>query len=205
MKIKVTLGTMQNASKLVSIAESISCDVDLCYGRYIVDAKSMLGVLSLPDFAYGELQIPVETEEEKRRILEKLAEAGLLYEKKRRRNNVKEAANDIETTVEFYRRLGFEVALQTVNEEANEKVAFLKLNNLVIETYENKAAKMESGAIDHVAIDVKDIEKVYELINQADLNTTRDIIHFLPFWENGVRFFTIEGPNKEKIEFSQYL
>ena len=84
MKIKVTLGTMQNASKLVSIAESISCDVDLCYGRYIVDA-------SLPDFAYGELQIPVETEEEKRRILEKLAEAGLLYEKKRRRNNVKEA------------------------------------------------------------------------------------------------------------------
>ena len=33
----------------------------LCYGRYIVDAKSMLGVLSLPDFAYGELQIPVES------------------------------------------------------------------------------------------------------------------------------------------------
>ncbi len=29
--------------------------------------------------------------------------------------------NDIETTVEFYRRLGFEVALQTVNEEANEE------------------------------------------------------------------------------------
>ncbi len=113
--------------------------------------------------------------------------------------------NDIETTIEFYGKLGFEVALQTVNEEANEKVAFLKLNNLVIETYENKAAKMESGAIDHVAIDVKDIEKVYELIAQADLNTTRDIIHFLPFWENGVRFFTIEGPNKEKIEFSQYL
>ena len=113
--------------------------------------------------------------------------------------------NDIEATIEFYGKLGFEVALQTVNEEANEKVAFLKLNNLVIETYENKAAKMESGAIDHVAIDVKDIEKVYELITQADLNTTRDTIHFLPFWENGVRFFTIEGPNKEKIEFSQYL
>lgn len=113
--------------------------------------------------------------------------------------------NDIEATIEFYGKLGFEVALQTVNEEANEKVAFLKLNNLVIETYENKAAKMESGAIDHVAVDVKDIEKVYELINHAGLNTTRDTIHFLPFWENGVRFFTIEGPNKEKIEFSQYL
>ena len=81
MKIKVILGTMQNASKLVSIAGSIAYDVDLCYGRYIVDAKSMLGVLSLPDFAYGEVQIPVETEAEKRQILEKLDEAGLLYEK----------------------------------------------------------------------------------------------------------------------------
>ena len=82
MKIKVILGTMQNASKLVSIAGSIAYDVDLCYGRYIVDAKSMLGVLSLPGFAYGELQIPVESEVEKKQILEKLDEAGLLYEKK---------------------------------------------------------------------------------------------------------------------------
>ena len=113
--------------------------------------------------------------------------------------------NDIEATIEFYGKLGFEVALQTVNEEANEKVAFLKLNNLVIETYENKAAKMESGAIDHVAIDVKDIEETYKEVCAMDLNTTNDEIHFLPFWDNGVRFFTIEGPNKEKIEFSQYL
>ena len=96
--------------------------------------------------------------------------------------------NDIEKTIEFYQKLGFEIALRTVNEEANEKVAFLKQETLVIETYENKAARMESGAIDHVAI-----------------NTTNDEIHFLPFWENGVKFFTIEGPNKEKIEFSQYL
>ena len=91
MKIKVILGTMQNASKLVSIAGSIAYDVDLCYGRYIVDAKSMLGVLSLPDFAYGELQIPVETEEEKRRILEKLLKPGCYMRKSRRKNNVKGA------------------------------------------------------------------------------------------------------------------
>ncbi len=113
--------------------------------------------------------------------------------------------NDIENTIEFYQKLGFEIAFQTVNEEANEKVAFLKLHTLVIETYENKAAVMQSGAIDHIAIDVKDIEKVYAMINQAGLNSTQDTVHFLPFWENGVKFFTIEGPNKEKVEFSQYL
>lgn len=113
--------------------------------------------------------------------------------------------NDIEKTIEFYQKLGFEIAFQTVNEEANEKVVFLKLHTLVIETYENKAAVMQSGAIDHIAIDVKDIEKVYAMNNQAGLNSTQDTVHFLPFWENGVKFFTIEGPNKEKVEFSQYL
>ena len=113
--------------------------------------------------------------------------------------------NDIEKTISFYETLGFEIALRTVNEAADEKVAFLKLGNLVIETYENKEATLVSGAIDHIALDVKDIEKVYEMINAAELNTTNDTVHFLPFWENGVRFFTIEGPNKEKVEFSQYL
>lgn len=113
--------------------------------------------------------------------------------------------NDIEESIRFYETLGFEAAFRTVNTQANEKVAFLKLSSLVIETYENKAAKMQAGAIDHVAIDVKNIEAVYECINEAGLNTTNDTIHYLPFWENGVRFFTIEGPNKEKVEFSQYL
>ena len=34
---------------------------------------------------------------------------------------------------------------------------------------------------------------------------TNDIVHFFPSGENGVKFFTIERPNKEKVEFSQYL
>ena len=42
--------------------------------------------------------------------------------------------NDIEDTIRFYEMLGFEVAFRTVNTQANEKVAFLKLSSLVIET-----------------------------------------------------------------------
>lgn len=88
--------------------------------------------------------------------------------------------NDIEKTIAFYQKLGFEIALQTVNEEADEKVAFLELETLVIETYENKAAKMESGAIDHVAINVKDIEEVYRYIEAEKMNTTKDIVKRVP-------------------------
>jgi hypothetical protein len=30
-------------------------------------------------------------------------------------------------------------------------------------------------------------------------------IQLLPFWEQGVKFFTVLGPNEERVEFSQYL
>lgn len=113
--------------------------------------------------------------------------------------------NDIGATIAFYEKLGFSVALRTVNEEANEQVAFLQLGNLMIETYENRQASMTSGAVDHVAIDVKDIEAALEFINKNGLNNLNDTIHYLPFWENGVKFFKIEGPNKETIEFGQIL
>lgn len=35
--------------------------------------------------------------------------------------------NDIGTTVEFYKKSGFEIAFQTVNQEVNEKVEFSQM------------------------------------------------------------------------------
>ena len=113
--------------------------------------------------------------------------------------------NDIEKTKDFYRLLGFQVAFQTVNQKANEKVAFLKLDHMVIETYENKHAALENGVLDHIALNVTDIEAVYELVTEKGFSILEKEIQFLPFWERGVRFFTITGPNQEKVEFSQYL
>ncbi|WP_455672625.1 VOC family protein [Phocaeicola sp.] len=113
--------------------------------------------------------------------------------------------NDIEKTVEFYQSLGFEIALRTVNEAANEKVAFLQLGNLVIETYENRAAALRNGAIDHIALDVKNIDEIFEEVRAAGYRMMNDTVQSLPFWEHGVKFFTIAGPNEEKIEFCEKL
>lgn len=113
--------------------------------------------------------------------------------------------NDMEATKKFYQAIGFDIILETLNEEAMEKVCFLSLGNLTIETYENGQAAMKPGAVDHIAINVEDIDAAYKFINEAGLNNTKDLINFLPFWEQGTKFFTIEGPNKEKIEFSQIL
>ena len=111
--------------------------------------------------------------------------------------------NDIKKTIEFFQLLGFDIAFRTIN--GPEEVAFLQLHNLVIETYQNHQAKMEYGAIDHIAIDVKNIDELFKVVQRAGLKMLDTKVNGLPFWENGVKFFTIEGPNKEKIEFCEKL
>lgn len=113
--------------------------------------------------------------------------------------------NDIEKTVCFYKGLGFEIALETVNEATGEKVTFLQMKNLMIETYENGCAEMKAGAIDHIAMDVTGIDTLFREIKAAGYVMIHDSVQFLPFWKQGVRFFTIVGPNEEKIEFSEML
>ena len=110
---------------------------------------------------------------------------------------------DMEQTLDFYHRLGFEDALIRDNDGA--KVVFLKLKNLVIEAYESAEATGVPGAIDHIAIDVSDIEAVFSHISSGGFSLLDQQVRYLPFWDNGVRFFTILGPNGEKIEFSQIL
>ncbi len=114
--------------------------------------------------------------------------------------------NDIEATKEFYTGLGFELVYETVNENGSVPVAFLKAGDILIETYENKKAAMARGAIDHIALNVPDIEPVYALAKEKGYRFLEsDDIVFLPFWENGIRYFLLDGPNREAIEFLQKL
>ena len=81
----------------------------------------------------------------------------------------------------------------------------LQLYDIVIEIYEVDVSSNRAGAIDHIAIDVEDVESLFECMKRKDYKVLNDEIQYLPFFENGVRFFTIEGPNGEKIEFNQII
>ena len=107
---------------------------------------------------------------------------------------------DLNKTIEFYQGLGFEVTWQNPGE-----VAFLQNGTLVIETYAVDAPAMKNGAIDHVALNVKDIEAAWKDAQACGYETEDTAINFLPFFEKGVKFFTIIGPNREKVEFNQFL
>ena len=111
--------------------------------------------------------------------------------------------NDLSKTTTFFEKLGFTVALRT--ETAREQVAFMRLGGITIEIYENGQAAGVPGAIDHLALDVSDIEEAYRAVRALGFEALEGEIRFLPFWDNGVRYFTIMGPEGEKVEYSQML
>lgn len=113
---------------------------------------------------------------------------------------------DIDTTINFYKSLGFEIALQTINPHSNQQVAFLRFGNLTIETYGNfPETAMQPGAWDHIAIDVKNVDALFDEIKTAGYNLLDTEVQSIPFWDNGIRYFRILGPNAETIEFCEIL
>ncbi len=110
--------------------------------------------------------------------------------------------SDMQKTVQFYERLGFTVAHQNQVPASGAQVAFLQLGNLIIEAYAEGGNGLD-GAINHFALDCTDIEKAFADAQEQGYHILSNGIETLPFWENGVAFFIIEGPNRERIEFCQ--
>ena len=112
---------------------------------------------------------------------------------------------NIAKTILFYEEMGFDNAYETINEAINQKVAFLQLGTLMIETYEEENIDSVDGAINHIAIDCNNIQQAYDIAKKKGYILLTDGIQELDFWQNGIRYFIIEGPNKERIEFCQKL
>lgn len=112
---------------------------------------------------------------------------------------------NLEKTIAFYESLGFIVAWRTQPGAAEGKVAFLQLNELVLEAYECEQCPRVHGAWEHVCLDVDDVEAAFAAAKEGGYTLLDDAIRFLPFWEKGVRFFNVLGPSGEKVEFLQML
>ena len=121
---------------------------------------------------------------------------------------------DIERSKDFYKQFGFKEKL--VDEVAADpepvKLAFIELNGFTLELVElpgdmkKQVGTREDGNVDHVALNVKDIDSAYAELTAAGFEALEeDAPVFLPLWENGTKYFTIRGPDGEKVEFSQIL
>lgn len=120
---------------------------------------------------------------------------------------------DLEKSKKFYEALGFTEVMKAEikKEEGTIKVAFMELGDFHIELYRlfgkdyEEMSLRRDGRIDHIALDVADIEKAFQELKEANFNIIDETPNYLPFWDNGVRYFTIKGPDGEKIEFNQIL
>jgi catechol 2,3-dioxygenase-like lactoylglutathione lyase family enzyme len=122
---------------------------------------------------------------------------------------------DLETSVNFYSRLGFTrifaAQVEVPEENDRELVAFMEQKGIVIELYQVTArARMElrtrkDGHVDHIAFDVADVEKAFSDLKEANYEMVQDKPVFLDFWERGCKYFAIRGPDGEKLEFNQIL
>ena len=119
----------------------------------------------------------------------------------------------IERSIDFYRQFGFEPVMQASIPVGDEeiKITMLEKDDFLLEFYqllktdlaEIKARK--DGHIDHFALDVADVELAFAELKAAGYTPLEDAPVFLPFWENGVMYFNVRGPDGEKIEFNQRL
>ena len=94
---------------------------------------------------------------------------------------------DLEGTIAYYERLGFECLGIYPNGE-------------------DRCTFLENGAINHFALDSTDIEASFAEAQKLGLNFVEGSIqHIDTFWSNGIRYFNVLGPNHEVIEFCQIM
>lgn len=107
----------------------------------------------------------------------------------------------MEASIAFYEKLGF----QLMNEEEQVNggaVAFMELKGLVVELWELEEER-QVGSIDHIALDVIKIDELYQVVQEMPYPIISNGIESLHYWKKGIRFFIVEGPNREKIECCQ--
>ena len=107
----------------------------------------------------------------------------------------------VDISRKFYESLGFKL-LENLLQPNGKPVIFMGAENAVLEIYETESAHIP-GTIDHVALEVTDIEDIWEKTQKLGYEALEGRIQDLDFGVRQIRYFTISGPEKEKIEFSQ--
>lgn len=122
-------------------------------------------------------------------------------------------ATNLEASEAFYNRLGFQKVMQSAFDDDGEPGTCIMLKNkdLILELYQfpdkklNEIRERGDGHIDHITFDVNDIDLVFNALKEASFSIIEEKPVFLPFWENGCKYFNILGPDGERLEFNQIL
>jgi catechol 2,3-dioxygenase-like lactoylglutathione lyase family enzyme len=120
---------------------------------------------------------------------------------------------DLKKSEFFYEGLGFKNVMSTHFEINAEKgfVSMMQLGKIIIEIYQMPPAELEAvklrkdGHVDHIAFDVDDIDTTFQTLKENGYKVLEPSPVFLNFWTKGCKYFNIEGPDGERLEFNQIL
>jgi catechol 2,3-dioxygenase-like lactoylglutathione lyase family enzyme len=120
---------------------------------------------------------------------------------------------DLKRSEKFYESLGFKNVMSSPFEENGDigNVSMMEKSGMIIEIYQLPAAGLagirsrKDGHIDHIAFDVDDIDEAFSELKNRSFNVLQEQPVFLPYWENGCKYFSILGPDGERLEFNQIL
>jgi lactoylglutathione lyase len=120
---------------------------------------------------------------------------------------------NVSKSEDFYTRLGFTKVMESPFKEEGETgtCVMLKNKSLILELYQLPERKLKAikerqdGHIDHITFDVSDIDLAYTTLKSLSFQIMEEQPVFLPFWENGCKYFNILGPDGERLEFNQIL
>ena len=115
---------------------------------------------------------------------------------------------DMSKSIVFYTdTLGFEVVHRT-RLDSGFGFAMVRRGSCIIELLEpedvNKVKPRTGGVIDHVALEVKDINTVFAQLKAKNVSFTTPIIND-PNLMGGVRIAFFKGPSGESFELFEYL
>jgi lactoylglutathione lyase len=114
---------------------------------------------------------------------------------------------------EFYSRFGFQEVMRAElpTDHGLVRMVMMEHVGLVLELFQlagEDLAEIRSrkdGHIDHIALDVLDVDRAFADIRAAGMNTLEEAPLPLPFWDRGARYFNVRGPDGEKVEFNQII
>lgn len=110
-------------------------------------------------------------------------------------------SSSLQESERFWEKLGF----KKVGDFPVGHVIFMQRENLVIETWTGDEIVGKPGAINHISMDTSDADAAFTAAKAEGLSLMNSEVQHLPFWNKGIKFFNIQGPDGVIVEFCEIV
>lgn len=113
--------------------------------------------------------------------------------------------DDMTKTIAFWEKLGFKKLGEFDTDDQGNEVVFMQYGHLTLEIWTGDGAVHKTGAINHISLNTSDADAAFKAAKVEGFKLKDSEVQHLDFWDKGIKFFNIEGPNSETIEFCEIV